>query len=154
VANRRQIDDWLAAEWQHGLHTGGQVAIAMNDVGHFKLYNDRYGHPAGDACLRKVAAAASVAVRGADLVARYGGEEFAIVLHCDDLDAAHKAAERVRAAVEALEEPHEKSSTGRVTVSIGVACMVPALDNSPQHLIEAADAQLYQAKRGGRNQVS
>jgi len=154
LANRRHLDDRLAAEWQRGPHTGGQVAIAMIDVDHFKLYNDHYGHPAGDACLRKVAAAAAAAVRGADLVARYGGEEFAIVLHCDDLEAAHTAAERVRAAIEALEEPHEKSSTGRVTVSIGVACVLPGPDNSPGQLIEAADAQLYQAKRGGRNRVS
>jgi diguanylate cyclase (GGDEF)-like protein len=154
LANRRQLDDGLAAEWQRGLHTGGPVAIAMIDVDHFKLYNDCYGHTAGDACLRKVAAAAAAAVRGADLVARYGGEEFAIILHCDDLEAAHRAAERVRAAIEALEEPHEKSSTGRVTVSIGVACKVPGPDTSPKHLIEAADAQLYQAKRRGRNRVS
>ncbi|RSM63943.1 ATPase [Actinoplanes sp. ATCC 53533] len=156
LANRRQLDDRLAAEWQRDPHTGGQVAIAMIDVDHFKLYNDHYGHPAGDACLRQVAAAAAAAaaVRGDDLVARYGGEEFAIVLHCDDLEAAHKAAERVRAAVEALEEPHEKSSTGRLTVSIGVACVLPGPDNSPEQLIEAADAQLYQAKRGGRNRVS
>jgi diguanylate cyclase (GGDEF)-like protein len=154
LANRRQLGDRLAAAWQRGLHTGDQVTVAMIDVDHFKLYNDRYGHPAGDACLRRVAAAAAAAVRGNDLVARYGGEEFAILLHCDDLEAARRTAERVRAAVETLEVPHEKSSTGRVTVSVGVAAMVPSPDTSPEHLIEAADAQLYRAKRGGRNRVS
>jgi diguanylate cyclase (GGDEF)-like protein len=89
-----------------------------------------------------------------DIVARYGGEEFAIVLAGRDAEEARTAAERVRAAVEALDEPHLKSAAGRVTVSIGVAAVVPDATSSPDELIAAADAQLYQAKRAGRNRVA
>jgi diguanylate cyclase (GGDEF)-like protein len=154
LANRRQLGDLLAAEWQRALGTGGQVAVAMIDVDHFKLYNDHYGHLAGDHCLRKVAGAIGETVRGNDLVARYGGEEFAIVLIGEDLPAAVRVAERVRAAVEALGEEHTRSSTGQVTVSIGVASVVPTPGTTPEDLIAAADERLYQAKNGGRNRVA
>jgi diguanylate cyclase (GGDEF)-like protein len=154
LANRRQLGDQLQAEWQRGLRSGTALAVAMIDVDHFKLYNDHYGHPAGDVCLRRVARAVSDTVRVEDIVARYGGEEFAIVLAGRDAEEARTAAERVRAAVEALDEPHLKSAAGRVTVSIGVAAVVPDATSSPDELIAAADAQLYQAKRAGRNRVA
>jgi diguanylate cyclase (GGDEF)-like protein len=154
LANRRRLADLLAAEWQRGLRTGHRVAVAMIDVDLFKLFNDHYGHLAGDACLRKVAAAANDTASGDHLVARYGGEEFAVVLLGEDVAAARRAAERIRAAVEALGEPHAKSPIGRVTVSIGVASLIPTPDSTPEQLIEAADVQLYQAKRDGRNRVA
>jgi len=154
LANRRQLSDRLAAEWRRGLRSGTAMAVAMIDVDHFKLYNDHYGHPAGDVCLRRVAEAVSDAVRVDDIVARYGGEEFAIVLVGHDAEEALTAAERVRAAVEALDEQHAMAAAGRVTVSIGVATVVPTAEDTPEQLVAAADAQLYQAKRGGRNRVA
>jgi len=154
LANRRQLGDQLAVEWNRGRRSGTALAVAMIDVDHFKLYNDHYGHPAGDVCLRRVARAVSDTVRAEDIVARYGGEEFAIVLAGRDAEEARTAAERVRAAVEQLDEPHVKSAAGRVTVSVGVAAVVPNPASSPEELIAAADAQLYQAKRGGRNRVA
>jgi diguanylate cyclase (GGDEF)-like protein len=154
LANRRQLSDRLAVEWQRALHSGTAMTFAMIDVDNFKLYNDHYGHPTGDLCLQRVARAVREAVRADDIVARYGGEEFAIVLVGRDVDEARAAAERVRAAVEALDEPHAMASTCRVTVSIGVAWVVPTAQDTPERLIAAADAQLYQAKRGGRNRVA
>jgi len=154
LANRRQLSDRLATEWRRGLRSGTAMAVAMIDVDHFKLYNDHYGHPAGDVCLRRVAQAVSDAMRAEDIVARYGGEEFAIVLIGHDAEEARTAAERVRAAVEALDEPHVMVAAGRVTVSIGVATIVPTAQETPEQLVAAADAQLYQAKRGGRNRVA
>lgn len=154
LANRRQLSDRLGTEWRRGLRSGTTMAVAMIDVDNFKLYNDHYGHPAGDVCLRRVAQAVSEAMRAEDIVARYGGEEFAIVLVGHDAEEARTAAERVRAAVEALDEPHAMVATGRVTVSIGVATVVPTAESTPEQLVAAADAQLYQAKRGGRNRVA
>jgi diguanylate cyclase (GGDEF)-like protein len=154
LANRRQLSDRLATEWRRGLRSGTAMAVAMIDVDHFKLYNDHYGHPAGDVCLRRVAQAVSEAMRAEDIVARYGGEEFAIVLIGHDAVEALTAAERVRAAVEALDERHAMAAAGRVTVSIGVATVVPTAESTPEQLVAAADAQLYQAKRGGRNRVA
>jgi diguanylate cyclase (GGDEF)-like protein len=153
LANRRRLTDVLEAEWRRAASAKEPVAVAMVDVDHFKLYNDHYGHPAGDECLRRVAAVLAVHVRGSiDLVARYGGEEFLIVLADSDLDAAFRVAERARAAVEALALPHEKASRGYVTVSIGVASMIADEGTGVQSLINAADANLYQAKRD-RNRV-
>jgi diguanylate cyclase (GGDEF)-like protein len=153
LANRRQLGDRLQAEWQRALRAGTALAVAMIDVDHFKLFNDHYGHPAGDVCLQRVAAAVSDTVRAEDIVARYGGEEFAIVLAGRDAGEARTAAERVRAAVESLGLPHVKSAAGHVTVSIGVAAVIPDVTSSADELIAAADARLYQAKRAGRNRV-
>jgi diguanylate cyclase (GGDEF)-like protein len=153
LANRRRLTDVLEAEWCLAASTKEPVAVAMIDVDHFKLYNDHYGHPAGDECLRRVAAVLAVHVRGSiDLVARYGGEEFLIVLPGSDLDAAFQVAERARTAVEALALPHERASRGYVTVSIGVASMIADEGTDVQSLINAADANLYEAKRD-RNRV-
>ncbi|MBN1172440.1 MAG: diguanylate cyclase [Micromonosporaceae bacterium] len=165
LANRRRLAQTLGAEWDRGLQNGQPIAIMMIDIDHFKLYNDRYGHPAGDACLRRVAAVVTQAVRSSDLAARYGGEEFAIVLPSCDLTNASIVAERVRIAVLALQQPQEDDpspspspSTGMIastiTVSIGVASTIPSPDRTPDQLLADADAQLYQAKRAGRNQVA
>jgi diguanylate cyclase (GGDEF)-like protein len=124
------------------------------DLDFFKGYNDRYGHPAGDECLRRVAQLLEGSLqRVADLVARYGGEEFVIVLPNTALGGAEDMARRIRAAVEDLGIPHEGGVAGVVTVSLGAACIVPTPSSNPAVLITAADAALYRAKREGRNCV-
>jgi diguanylate cyclase (GGDEF)-like protein len=154
IANRRRMTDVLEAEWQRGARTGQPVALAMLDVDEFKLYNDHYGHPAGDACLRTIADVLTAQARAAtDLVARYGGEEFVAILAGTDLAAGAIVAERIRAGVAALNHPHAGASRGFVTVSIGVASMIPSANGTPQDLIDAADANLYEAKRAGRDTV-
>ena len=125
----------------------------MIDIDHFKLYNDHYGHPAGDGCLRRVADALRATVRGTDLVTRYGGEEFTVVLPGADLTTAVQIAERARAAVVALGQEHAAAAAGVVTVSVGVAAITPSALASADQLIERADVELYRAKRSGRNQV-
>jgi len=125
----------------------------MVDIDHFKAYNDHYGHTAGDRCLQSVAAELRRTVRDRDLCARYGGEEFAIVMPDTDGATALRLAERLRAAIAALAEPHLLVPDGVVTVSIGVAAAVPAPDGRVEDLMERADAQLYCAKLAGRNRV-
>ncbi|AKJ28935.1 diguanylate cyclase [Caldimonas brevitalea] len=154
LANRRRFSDALDAEWLRGLRNRTPLGLALIDIDFFKPYNDHYGHQGGDACLQLVAKALGTGRRrGSDLVARYGGEEFVLLLPDTDLVNTHMVAERVRAAVEALTEPHLKSPLGRVTISVGVAATVPAADIKPGALIETADAALYEAKRSGRNCV-
>jgi diguanylate cyclase (GGDEF)-like protein len=152
--NRRRFSDVLGAEWQRALRQRSSIGMVMVDIDHFKLYNDRYGHVAGDACLKRVAAALADGVRQeVDLVARYGGEEFAIVLPGADATVARAVAQGSRAMVEALGIPHEGAPRGIVTVSVGVAAMLASERTNSDLLIEAADSALYQAKRHGRNQV-
>jgi diguanylate cyclase (GGDEF)-like protein len=152
-ANRRRMTDFLEAEWRRALRNQSELAVAMIDIDNFKLYNDRYGHPAGDRCLRLVADAITRTVRDIDLVARYGGEEFAVILPDADVASARIVAERVRAAVGELNEPHALTDRGFVTVSVGFAAVTPAQHLTVDLLIEAADEQLYHAKRNGRDQV-
>jgi diguanylate cyclase (GGDEF)-like protein len=147
------LEEVLIKEWNRGRSLHAPVSLAMVDIDHFKLYNDEYGHPAGDECLRRVADALSEQAGPGDVVARYGGEEFAIVLPGADLRAAWGIAERARDGVAALTEPHRTSPPGFVTVSVGVAAAQPDEPGSPDQLIAAADHALYVAKRGGRNQV-
>ncbi|MBA3943893.1 MAG: diguanylate cyclase [Herpetosiphonaceae bacterium] len=156
VANRRHFDQVLMIEWTHARRTGTQLALLLIDIDYFKPYNDRYGHQAGDDCLRRVAAAfAGAVMRMGDLVARYGGEEFAIILPQIDREGACMIAERLRHAVMELAIHHPESSVRDVvTVSIGVAALVVGRDDSPARLITLADQALYQAKREGRNRVT
>ena len=128
----------------------------MIDIDHFKQYNDRYGHVAGDDCLRRVAGAiAAGARRPADLAARYGGEEFAIILADTDLAGAQAVADRIRAAVAGLDLRHQDNPAGRVTLSMGLYVGHPALAarNDPLAWVDVADRLLYEAKGAGRNRV-
>jgi diguanylate cyclase (GGDEF)-like protein len=151
--NRRHLMDVLAAEWKFSQGSRSSLAIAMIDVDHFKLYNDHRGHLAGDQCLRLVAAAIASSVRETDLLARYGGEEFAIILPGANLDLARAVAERVRQTVANLAEPHPLTPRGVVTISVGVAAVVPSEQVTLERLIAAADRALYQAKAAGRDRV-
>ncbi|MFO1251341.1 MAG: diguanylate cyclase [Inhella sp.] len=156
--NRRALDERLNSELRHAARTTQPLALAMIDVDFFKAYNDHYGHQAGDDALRAVAQALQRGMlRPVDLAARYGGEEFVCLLPETEAPGALAVAERLRAAVQALALPHARSSVAEVlTVSIGVAAWPagagrPAL--TPDTLLQAADAALYDAKHGGRNRV-
>ncbi len=155
VANKRRFEDFLAAEWRRANRSHDSVALLLLDIDHFKLYNDRYGHQAGDECLARIAAAlTATASRPTDLLARFGGEEFAIVLGGTDLNGAVSIAREAGAIVHALQIPHAGSTTSEfVTVSIGVAVTVVSDTTSASDLIGAADAALYRAKAEGRNRV-
>jgi diguanylate cyclase (GGDEF)-like protein len=155
VANRRRFDEALAAEWRHCRRNGAPLALLMIDIDFFKLYNDHYGHPAGDACLQTVGVTLKQAFgRSHDLVARYGGEEFACLMpECDRAGALAKA-EALRVAIEQLAIPHAASPVAPgVTLSIGVAVVVPGDQDQPRDLVSLADHALYQAKKDGRNRV-
>jgi diguanylate cyclase (GGDEF)-like protein len=154
LANRRGFDREMEREWRHAVDARQPLALMMVDIDHFKLFNDRYGHVAGDTCLRAVGETLSlVTLESAVLVARYGGEEFALLLPGLTIERATALAEEVRCAVEDLAIKHAESSLGHVTVSIGVEARVPEKFETPAHLIEAADCALYDAKRRGRNNV-
>ncbi|MDR3415703.1 MAG: diguanylate cyclase [Nevskia sp.] len=154
LPNRRRFNEALEAEWCRAKRAGEPVGLALIDIDHFKLYNDHYGHQGGDACLKLVAEAMKGALRaGPDVVARYGGEEFVLVLPGTALAGTAIVAERLRAAVAQLSQPHAQSGHGIVTVSIGIASCVPSVDTPPERLVELADAALYTAKREGRNRV-
>jgi diguanylate cyclase (GGDEF)-like protein len=126
----------------------------MIDVDHFKLFNDTYGHPEGDACLSRLGETlAAIAAETMGFAARYGGEEFCLLLPNTDAGRALEIGETVRAAVQDLALPHVTSNHQTVTVSIGVACTRPKATQWPGDLLEAADAALYAAKHRGRNAV-
>jgi diguanylate cyclase (GGDEF)-like protein len=155
VANRRQFDETIDAEWRRARRGRSALALVIADVDHFKSYNDACGHQAGDSCLQNVARAlTTVAHRAGDLVARHGGEEFAILLPGLDVQHAEAFAEATRRAVEHLALPHPASPVGpSVTISVGVASMRPQKGDTPAALIHETDVALYRAKAAGRNRV-
>lgn len=154
VPNRRHFDEYVQAQWPALQARGGMLALLLMDVDHFKAFNDRYGHPAGDQCLRHVAQALQQRLpEAAGCLARWGGEEFIVVLPGMDATQAMAMAQSLCQAVQALGLRHEASSAGTcVTISVGVA-VVPAGPGAGEidHLVAAADAALYRAKHEGRN---
>lgn len=155
VLNRRSFDQRLRHEWLRALRTGVPLALVLLDIDAFKAYNDRLGHSAGDQALRRVAQAlSSVLSRPADLLARYGGEEFVCLLPETYADGAQRVARRLEQAVQALAIAHPDSPVGtQLTVSQGVAAVVPKTGDEPTLLLDAADQQLYRAKQSGRARI-
>jgi diguanylate cyclase (GGDEF)-like protein len=153
VANRRAFDERLAAEWRRCGRAKASMALVLIDIDHFKQYNDHYGHQAGDTALVQAAGAMRRAAgRQQDLVARYGGEEFAILLPEVGAQGARQVAGKLLAEMEALDIEHGAAPhAGRLTVSMGIAISVPGAEDTPAGLVQAADAQLYEAKAAGRN---
>ncbi len=153
VPNRRRFDLVLAAEWQRCERNRHPLTLLMIDIDYFKRYNDCYGHLAGDDCLKKVAHALSYAPgRVADFTARYGGEEFAMVLPDTDKKGGKAVAEKILSDIKALKIPHETSLVEKhISVSIGVASVLPLPTLRPMHIVDLADQLLYQAKNQGRN---
>lgn len=154
LANRRRFDKYVQQEWRRGIRSREPLSLLMVDVDNFKKYNDTYGHPRGDNCLKQIAEAAlDVAMRSTDLVARFGGEEFVVVLPDTDHDNALHVANELCSAVRNRELPHSQNALGVVTVSIGCATLIPRNDLQVRDLIELADQAVYAAKQAGRNQV-
>ena len=156
LPNRRRFDEELEHVWANAMRSGQPIAVALLDVDAFKAYNDHYGHPAGDACLRRVAGALKSGLRrSTDMAARYGGEEFVVLMPYTELAGATALAEHLRSAVLALGIDHAASPVARsVTISVGVAAQIPTARVSPAELLAAADNALYSAKRKGRNRVA
>jgi diguanylate cyclase (GGDEF)-like protein len=154
IPNRRAFDSIVQREWRRCERLKKPIALVMLDVDHFKLFNDKYGHQAGDECLKCVAAQAmAVRRRPTDVAARYGGEEFVLVLGETDADGAQLVASRLCQMVVELKIPHYASSSQNLTVSCGVACVVPERDLSLEVLLKSADHALYRAKAAGRSRV-
>lgn len=154
LGNRRHFEVMLDQEWLRAVRAQLPIALIFFDIDFFKHYNDTYGHQAGDTCLKIVAdEIGGYARRPADAAARYGGEEFVLLLPGIDLADAAAIAEACRTGVEALGIPHRNSETRVVTVSAGVAALIPDRDLGRRQLVEAADQALYRAKLKGRNRV-
>jgi diguanylate cyclase (GGDEF)-like protein len=156
LLNRRAFDRYFDQVWSVARRQRSPLSMMLVDIDHFKPYNDRHGHQAGDECLRRVAAAvAAVARRPLDFAARYGGEEFVVILYGIDHDSAMRIAATLVDRVAKLRIVHEGSDVARVvTVSVGLATVVPSeTERSPRGVIQLADRCLYQAKRAGRNRI-
>lgn len=155
IANRRQFDKWLDREWRLAIRRRSPISLILGDIDCFKLYNDHYGHPEGDECLRGVAKALSAGLRRpSELLARYGGEEFACILPDTDQAGALHFANTLLDQVRALRRPHATSTAADiVTMSLGAASLSPSLGDTPDVLLQLADDHLYAAKRAGRNRA-
>ncbi|HEV2678805.1 MAG TPA: diguanylate cyclase [Aliidongia sp.] len=157
IANRRRFDEALEHEWLRSRRQGTTMSLIIIDVDCFKLYNDNYGHAAGDECLKRVANVLAEGVhRPSDLVARYGGEEFVVIMPETDAAGAIVIAETLRRSVLAMAQPHAFSTAGTVvSVSIGGATIIPAHHTQgAEELVKLADTRLYEAKNAGRNRVA
>ncbi|MEM0954830.1 MAG: diguanylate cyclase [Pseudomonadota bacterium] len=154
IANRRKFDETLRREWTAHRRRKGSLSVVLADIDDFKRYNDRYGHIKGDEALRFVAGAIAGSLsRPTDLAARYGGEEFVVLLPDTPLEGAIDVAERLRGAVSDLHIAHEDSRRGELSLSLGVASLIPGDDSNGATLVQLADDALYQAKAKGRNRV-
>jgi diguanylate cyclase (GGDEF)-like protein/PAS domain S-box-containing protein len=154
IANRRHFDATLEKEWQRAIRSGQALSLIVLDVDHFKGYNDSLGHAAGDQCLQEIAEILQAhALRPTDLAARYGGEEFVVLLAETAIDGAATLGEAIRANVEARAIPNPRADLGHVTVSVGVATIVPTMFDDLRSFFIAADRAMYEAKSGGRNRV-
>ena len=153
--NRRVFDEHLARLWQQAIRDERGLSLLMIDVDHFKAFNDRYGHQAGDTALRRVAQAVQAQIcRPLDMLARYGGEEFAVILYDNDPDSTRDIAERIRVAVSAMNIEHRGAHGARVvTVSVGVAAIEPSSTRDPRGAVQLADEALYTAKTLGRDRI-
>lgn len=155
ISNRRAFDERFEQEFLRAARGHGSLGLLMVDVDHFKLYNDRYGHQAGDKCLRQIAQALTATLkRPSDFVARYGGEEFAVLLPDADIEGTLAAAELLLARVRELALPHAASGVGStVSISVGAAVAKPPVRGELENFMAKADARLYAAKRAGRDRV-
>lgn len=155
IQNRRMFDQHIQRVWQQAVREQKRVAVLLADIDCFKDYNDRYGHQAGDECLRAVAVSLSqCARRPLDFVARYGGEEFAVVLYEASREYVAEVLTRIQRSIAELNIPHDASRVAsRLTVSIGAAFILPTSNRTPDGLIQLADEALYSAKEEGRNRV-
>ena len=154
IGNRRQFDTVIATHYRKSLREQRPLTLLLIDVDFFKLYNDNYGHQAGDVCLQAIASALhDCASRPGDIAVRYGGEEFAMVLPDTPYKGLHTVAHNIHEALAALGIPHKGSPTGQITVSIGGATLIPHDGTEIATLIREADRALYQAKESGRNKL-
>jgi len=155
LANRRRFDDYLNTQWINLAQEESPLSLILCDIDFFKFYNDKYGHPDGDVCLQKVGAVLShIAQKNQDLVARYGGEEFAVIMPNTHAFGAVHVAAAMQAGIRNLQITHDRSEVSEyVTLSMGVATVVPTWESSPSDLIVTADKALYQAKAEGRNRI-
>lgn len=155
LANRRSFQRHLTDEWQRAVRSHKSISLILCDIDYFKLYNDTYGHPAGDQCLRQVASAIGQSVRRTgDLAARYGGEEFVILLPNTDAEGAQRVAKEVGARVSALEIEHKSSEVSpHVSISLGLTTVAPTQSMAMSVLVNTADLGLYKAKKQGRNRL-
>lgn len=168
IANRRQFNERLTVEWKRTLRMGTPLSLLLIDVDHFKAYNDLYGHPLGDQCLRRVAQAMrTVLKRPADLLARYGGEEFALLLPDTDERGAEQLADQLLSIIRSQHIPHRGAMFGEVSISVGVSTLPRSIPDSTQApemrrqtvshtfyeaaLVQSADTALYSSKKQGRN---
>jgi diguanylate cyclase (GGDEF)-like protein len=153
IANRRHFDEMLSVQWNRARRLGQPLVLLLLDVDHFKKYNDHFGHPAGDDCLRRVAKVLQRHARHPDdVAARYGGEEFALV-SLASAEQGRQLAEAIRQAIAAEAIAHSGSPYGQVTISVGVATAMAADPVTPGELLTRADQALYRAKDGGRNRI-
>jgi len=153
IPNRRHFDEILEKEWLRAKRIGTSLALLMIDIDFFKQYNDTFGHLKGDECLKQIATELSKNLnRPGDFVARYGGEEFCILIPDTDMDGAITFAEMVHSSIVALKIDNPDSKVSKyLTISIGVAAIVPKNDDSYMDLIYTSDKALYKAKSDGRN---